>query len=71
MSLAEIGRQWIENAPPAKPGAAGLLGFSGEVGFVCAACASRIIGRGCALTRLASNPVWESQSNLVCALCEK
>ena len=69
MTLIELGKSWIEHAPPAGKIQAGLVGWSGEVGFVCAVCASRIVGRGCRLTTLAKNPVWDLKP-CKCALCE-
>jgi hypothetical protein len=54
----------------AGPSAAGLVGFSGAVGFVCSNRASRILGCGCNLKQLASEPVWETSENK-CALCGK
>lgn len=71
--LIEIGRQWLEHAPEGKPGAPGLAGFHGAVGFVCSKCAGRIIARGCHLARLASAPVWDDRPDVPlyvkCALC--
>jgi hypothetical protein len=72
--LITMGREWLRHAPPARPGAPGLLGFRGPVGFVCTDCAGRILGRGCNMGQLASVPVWtqlEGQPEPIpCALHE-
>ncbi len=67
--LIETGRRWLEHAPPATQSANGLVGWRGGVD-VCADCASRIIGRGCDLSMLASKPVWQP-GEITCDLCEK
>ena len=71
--LIELGRQWIEHSPPADRKNPELLGWSGELDFVCADCASRIFGRGCDMKRLADHPVWKSyymRALPKCDLCE-
>lgn len=58
VSEVEHLRAAIEHAPPPTATADGLLGWRSPAGtFVCASCASRILGRGCALPRQ-SVPVW-------------
>ena len=63
--LIEKGKEWLENSPPAQPGPAGLIGFTGPAGFVCQPCASRIMGRGCNFKRLADFPVWDDMPESV------
>jgi len=67
--LVALGKEWIEHAPPAGKIASGLRGWTGPVGFVCATCASRIIGRGCRLNTLADVAVWGPGLES-CVLCE-
>lgn len=69
--LILIGRGWLHGAPPSQPGAPDLLGFTGPVGFVCADCSGRIIGRGCQLRMLADAPLWKPSTAPSCALCGK
>lgn len=68
-ALVKLGRAWLENAPPAQADLSpSLAGWIGPVGFVCKACASRILGRGCDLKKLADVPAWDSAPS-ACALC--
>lgn len=74
--LKKLGREWLENSPPAKPidRDDGLLGWVGPVGFVCQSCAGRLMGRGVDFKKLADTPIWDDEgakSEKVCALCEK
>ena len=64
-----MGREWLEHAPEPTNGDPNLLGFGGPIGFVCRDCASRIIGRGCNINALATEPLYKPQHNLCCALC--
>ena len=71
--LIKLGRQWLEHSPPAGKANPELIGWSGELDFVCADCASRIFGRGCDMNRLADHPVWKSyymRAIPKCDLCE-
>jgi hypothetical protein len=66
--LIETGRQWIEYAPPpADRCTPNLEGFRDPI-QVCKNCASRIIGRGCNLRMLASEPVWVPD-RVQCQIC--
>ena len=66
--LIELGRRWLEHAPPAEANKAmGLVGFTGKIA-VCNTCAGRILGRGCDLNMLADSPVWKPEQ-LTCDLC--
>ncbi len=67
--LIELGRHWLEHAPDVGMRLGDLAGWTGNVGFVCQRCASRIMGRGCNLRMLADTPVW-GQTALKCDLCE-
>ena len=68
--LVELGREWLANSPELPgPVASGLIGWTGPVGFVCAHCAGRIMGRGCDFKRLATEPVWQADPVPACALC--
>jgi len=67
--LIETGRQWIEYAPrPADSCTPDLEGFRNPI-EVCNKCASRIIGRGCNLRLLASEPVWVPD-RVQCQICK-
>lgn len=68
-SLVKLGREWLVNSPPATPSADGLVGWSGPVGFVCHACAGRLMARGCNFKALADTPVWDKKTQ-PCDLCE-
>ena len=62
----------IEHAPQAGKIAADLRGWWTPAGwYVCANCASRIVGRGCQLPK-GSEPVWADRAEPfgVCATCE-
>lgn len=66
--LIEIGRDWLEFAPPtASKHSPGLSGFQGRIN-VCVDCGGRILGRGCDLRMLADRAVWETES-IKCDLC--
>lgn len=68
--LVEIGRGWLEYAPPpANKHSPGLSGFKGKIN-VCVDCGGRILGRGCNLRMLADAAVWGDDS-IKCDLCGK
>ena len=66
--LIELGKRWLEHAPPpATSHAPGLVGFRGKLS-VCVVCTGRILGRGCRLKTLADEAVWEPDT-VSCDLC--
>lgn len=58
---------FIEHAPPATPSAVAGWTSGEDCQFVCGACASRIMGRGCQMPR-PLDPVWERDAT-PCCLC--
>lgn len=74
MEAAEI-RDWLQHCPPATATAPNLAGYwiAGQSGdwYLCAACASRLAGRGIRLPA-GSVPVWHDRPEPrgVCCGCE-
>lgn len=64
-----LGREWLENAPPFDGVSVGPDFMSGAAGCVCRGCCRRIVARGCDLRRIANVPIWEATVNDACDLC--
>ncbi len=65
--LIATGRQWLEHSPPATTSNPDIAGWKNPI-QVCSTCAGRIIGRGCNLQLLATEPVWKPDT-VSCDLC--
>ena len=60
-------RRAIEYAPAARPTPPDLAGYWTTLGyFVCASCASRILGRGC---HFRATPSWKGEPYADCVTC--
>lgn len=71
-TIADL-KDWIEHAPKVECKAPDLIGWVGELGFVCATCASRITARGCGDRKVFAFAVWKGDEEALkdqdCVVC--